>query len=107
MRKNGQRSNTRKSLLQKLKIASVTRKFAVLKSFVAALLFSNNLMAQTITVDGNPGDWPAVLSSSTVSYKLHVTDPVNSQPDNVCTRGSQSTDPTIRCSQHKDQRRRQ
>jgi hypothetical protein len=53
----------------------------------------DNLSAQTIAIDGNPADWPAVLASSSVPFKTRVADAVNSSSDNVWTIGSQNVDP--------------
>ena len=54
----------------------------------SALLFANGLNAQTITVDGNPSDWPAVLAATGNPFKAHVLDIVNSSSDNVWAGGS-------------------
>ena len=46
------------------------------------------LFAQTITVDGKPGDWPAVLNGSNAAAKTFLHDATNSN-DNQFTQGSQ------------------
>jgi hypothetical protein len=46
------------------------------------------LFAQTITVDGRPGDWPAVLNGSNAAAKTFLHDATNSN-DNQFTQGSQ------------------
>ncbi|MCD6013819.1 MAG: hypothetical protein K0Q79_3681 [Flavipsychrobacter sp.] len=67
--------------------------YSTVKLCVCSIILANTVNGQTIMVDGNPSDWPAVLSSSSVSFKSNVVDPINSRTDNVWTRGSQSTDP--------------
>jgi hypothetical protein len=96
MEKRDLRGNTRTTTLRRTKLSNITRTCTMLKLFACALFLSGNLRAQTITVDGNPADWPAVLSSSSISFKANIVDPVNSHTDNVWTRGSQNTDPINR-----------
>jgi hypothetical protein len=96
MKQNFLRSKACMANLQSIKLTNITRRFVVLTFFVCALLATGTLMAQTITVDGNPGDWPAVLSSSTIPFKSYIRDPLNSHSDDVWTRGSQNTDPVSR-----------
>ncbi len=62
--------------------------YVVMLSVAFTLLLSNNLKAQTITVDGNPSDWPAVLSNASNLFKAHVPDVINSSSDNVWAGGS-------------------
>ncbi len=65
---------------------------SVLLLTTSALLASNELKAQTITIDGNPSDWPAVLANVSNPFKAHVLDTVDNCNDNVWTSGSHVTD---------------
>ena len=56
--------------------------------FSFAILFSIHLPAQTITIDGNPSDWPAVLNSSSIPVKVFNHDVANSFTDNIFGLGS-------------------
>lgn len=69
------------------------RKLVASAMLSCALATTGNAVAQTITVDGNPSDWPAVLASSSITYKAFYKDPINRHDDDVWTRGSQNTDP--------------
>jgi hypothetical protein len=48
----------------------------------------SSLFAQTILVDGKPGDWPAVLNGSNAAAKTFIHDATN-QNDDQFTQGSQ------------------
>src|ERR1044072_9956852 len=47
-----------------------------------------SLLAQTITVDGDPKDWPAVLNGSNAAAKTFLHDATNTNDDQF-TQGSQ------------------
>jgi hypothetical protein len=93
MKQKNVRSNAIGEALPTIKQASLAKRFVLLAASVCALSSSNALKAQSITVDGHPGDWPAVLSNPAVAYKGYVNDPVNSHTDDVWTKGSKNTDP--------------
>ncbi len=63
------------------------------KSFLTLVLSFCILQsnAQTITIDGNPADWPAVLSSGTIVAKTFKHD-ANNTNDDQFTGGSQDPD---------------
>jgi hypothetical protein len=61
-------------------------------TLLAGSLFCSAASAQTITVDGSPADWPAVLASNTILVKGYKVDAVNSKTDDGWTMGSQPVD---------------
>ena len=52
------------------------------------ILFGLHLHGQTITIDGNPADWPAVLNSGSIPVKVFTHDVANSNTDNIFGLGS-------------------
>lgn len=77
---------------QKSSWRNMTRRVSALMLTACALLFYNTASAQ-ITIDGNPGDWPGVLSDNTILVKGFKVDPVNDKSDDKFTMGSQQVDP--------------
>jgi hypothetical protein len=87
------RSTIQPAALQPKKWHNYARQFFSIKLMAFALLFGNSAWGQTITVDGNPGDWPAVLANNTVMIKGYKVDPVDDHADDKWTMGTQPVDP--------------
>ena len=60
----------------------------VLLAFLLAILFSIHVPGQTITIDGNPSDWPGVLGSSSIPVKVFTHDATAPGLDNQFIQGS-------------------
>ena len=71
--------------------ASPARTFWLGCLLLACSLFSARLRAQTITIDGNPSDWPTVLSNTPTYVTTFIRD-ANNTNDNQFTNGSQDPD---------------
>src|SRR4051812_28432277 len=74
MERKDVRSTAYSRILRRNRAANLMRRCMILVFFACTLMCSK-LMAQVITIDGNPGDWPAVLGSSAVPFKAYVRDP--------------------------------
>jgi hypothetical protein len=68
------------------------RKHLALLLFIGAVAATRPAFAQTITIDGSPADWPAVLASGSIQFKTFIADPFNTSGDDVYGSGSDIID---------------